>query len=327
MSEIIDSRVQCILETSLSEVSSSSESSSESSQVDSSESSESLSTLESTTSLRRTFRVRHSSLFRDIAEKSDRAEDDLIIEDLSTREWRNKIVMKLEHDLSRVVRTEDWKRETECHREISALYVIDLEDVINTHQMTIAMIRRMLRETMKEHMLHEIFFDFEQTRSFFSLFILSVSLEVSQKSSSKIIKVLSKSERFVLTLKKMLNINISWNQTTKNFEVSRSTLARHFREDRIRMSFAKSRRRLDEVEKKTLCKFIDDYTALEFSSRFHMIEQKIMLLIRLREPDFSSLSKNWLRRFLNRHSDYRDKFSRHLNQKRHLNFNKDVFKI
>ena len=86
MSEIIDSRVQCILETSLSEVSSSSESSSESSQVDSSESSESLSTLESTTSLRRTFRVRHSSLFRDIAEKSDRAEDDLIIEDLSTRE-------------------------------------------------------------------------------------------------------------------------------------------------------------------------------------------------------------------------------------------------
>ena len=189
------------------------------------------------------------------------------------------------------------------------------------------MIRRILRETVEEHIHHETSFDFssEKARSSSPISILSVSPEPPQKSPPKVIKVLPKPERFALALE-VLNTNISLNQAAKSFGVSRSTPVRHSKGCRSKTEYAESRRRLNEVEEKALCKFIDDYTALGFPPRFHMIEQKAMLLIRLREPDSSPLGKNWLRRFLDRHPDYRGKFPRHLDQECHWNSNKDVFK-
>ena len=55
-----------------------------------------------------------------------------------------------------------------------------------------------------------------------------------------------------------------------------------------------------------------------------MIREKVMKLLRLR---VASLGINWTKRFLDRYSDYRPRFPRHLDQERHWNTDRKCSRI
>jgi hypothetical protein len=56
-----------------------------------------------------------------------------------------------------------------------------------------------------------------------------------------------------------------------------------------------------------------------------MIEEKVILLLQKREISNSQLKRQWRLRFLKRHSEYRTKFSRHLDQERHWSSDSAIF--
>jgi hypothetical protein len=65
---------------------------------------------------------------------------------------------------------------------------------------------------------------------------------------------------------------------------------------------------------------------LSFSARLWMMKEKAMLFISLRDDDSSSIEENWVKRFIDRHLEYKSRFSRHVAQDRYWNFDDDVFK-
>ena len=82
---------------------------------------------------------------------------------------------------------------------------------------------------------------------------------------------------------------------------------------------------LDDSEEQSILNYIDSSTALGFPARFDMIREKVMRLLRLRVESSASLGINWTKRFLDRYSDYRSRFPRHLDQERHWNTDRKVF--
>jgi hypothetical protein len=83
---------------------------------------------------------------------------------------------------------------------------------------------------------------------------------------------------------------------------------------------------LTDDEEQFLLNFIDDYFKLEFSARLWMLREKISNLIRLRSDEKNPhVDEHWARRFLKRHSQYKSRFSRHLDQDRYFNSNIEIF--
>jgi hypothetical protein len=56
-----------------------------------------------------------------------------------------------------------------------------------------------------------------------------------------------------------------------------------------------------------------------------MIKEKVILLLQKRRISNSQLRRQWRLRFWKRHSEYRTKFSRHLDQERHWNSDSTIF--
>jgi hypothetical protein len=56
-----------------------------------------------------------------------------------------------------------------------------------------------------------------------------------------------------------------------------------------------------------------------------MIEEKVILLFQKRKISNLQLKRQWRLRFLKRHSEYRTKFSKHLDQERHWSFDSAIF--
>ena len=63
--------------------------------------------------------------------------------------------------------------------------------------------------------------------------------------------------------------------------------------------------------------FIDKYCKLTFSFKYKIIKNKIIKFRVFRIEDFNLIKFYSVSRFLNRYSDYKFRFSRHLDQKRH----------
>jgi hypothetical protein len=83
---------------------------------------------------------------------------------------------------------------------------------------------------------------------------------------------------------------------------------------------------LTENEEKFLLNFIENYFKLEFSAKLWMLKEKISNLIRLRNDEENPhVDEHWARRFLKRHSQYKSRFSRHLDQDRYFNSNIEIF--
>jgi hypothetical protein len=79
-------------------------------------------------------------------------------------------------------------------------------------------------------------------------------------------------------------------------------------------------------KKKFLLNFIDDYFKLESLARLWMLKEKISNLIQLRSDEKNPhVDEHWARRFLKRHSQYKNRFSRHLDQDRYFNSNIEIF--
>lgn len=93
------------------------------------------------------------------------------------------------------------------------------------------------------------------------------------------------------------------------------------------IEYSEDRQLLTVDEETAILRFIDNFAALGFPLRLHMLEEKALLLLlrmRCKNPP-KSLGHNWTTRFLHRHSEYRTKFPRHLNQSRHWNSAPEVF--
>jgi hypothetical protein len=70
---------------------------------------------------------------------------------------------------------------------------------------------------------------------------------------------------------------------------------------------------------------MNQFIDLRFSFRKYMIEEKVLLLLQKRRVSIFKLRTHWIDRFLIRHSEYRTKFSRHLDQERHWSSDSTIF--
>jgi hypothetical protein len=100
-------------------------------------------------------------------------------------------------------------------------------------------------------------------------------------------------------------------------EINRKIIDKRLKENRIMKNFSKNRQLLFDQEEKILLEFVNQFIELRFLFRIYMIEEKILFLLQKRRISNLKLRQHWSRRFLKRHSEYRTKFSRHFDQKRH----------
>jgi transposase len=148
---------------------------------------------------------------------------------------------------------------------------------------------------------------------------------VLKSSSSKKIKSIFKSKRESLIMTTVLNEELSCRAIALRHEVSRMTLLKWLKEERTMNDFSKNRQLLSKQEETIILRFVDEFIALRFFLRIYMIEEKVIFLLRKREVSNLKLKRHWIRRFLKRHSEYRTKFSRHLDQERHWSSDSTVF--
>jgi hypothetical protein len=107
--------------------------------------------------------------------------------------------------------------------------------------------------------------------------------------------------------------------------VSRKTVANRLKGKRTMKDCSKNRQLLSDQEETVILRFVDQFTELEFLFRLYMIEEKAVLLLQKRGVSNPKLRKRWINRFLKRHSEYRTKFPRHLNQERRWSSDSAVF--
>ena len=141
-----------------------------------------------------------------------------------------------------------------------------------------------------------------------------------------VIKSLFKSKRFQIVTYQIIKNKRQFIEATIAFDVNWDTLTNRVKNKRLAVVEYDKRCRLsNEAEKSALLQFIDKYCKLNFSFKYEMIRNKTMKLRVLRIEDFKSIKLHWVSRFLSRHSDYKFRFSRHLNQKRHWNTESKIF--
>ncbi len=158
-----------------------------------------------------------------------------------------------------------------------------------------------------------------------------VSSSLSNISSSfsfplkRILKPLSRKIRIEKATNDVQSKIRSIRFATNLYDVSRIIISRRLKKKSTSDKFSRSSL-LTFDEEKALLNFIDDYIQLSFSARLWMMKEKAMLFISLRDDDSSSIEENWVKRFIDRHLEYKSRFSRHVAQDRYWNFDDDVFK-
>ncbi len=161
---------------------------------------------------------------------------------------------------------------------------------------------------------------------FFSSSSLSNCLTSVLKSSSlKKIKNMFKSKRISLTVSTVESKKLSVRAIVLRHEVSRKIIDKRLKEDRTMKDFSKKRQLFSDQKETIILRFVDQFIELRFLFRIYMIEEKIIFLLQKREISNVKLRAHWIKRFLNRHSEYRTKFSRHLDQERHWSSDSTVF--
>jgi hypothetical protein len=146
-----------------------------------------------------------------------------------------------------------------------------------------------------------------------------------RSSSLKKIEIMFKSKRISLIVSTVKNEELSCHAIALRHEVSRMIIRRRLKEKRIMKEFSKNRQLLFEQEETIIFRFVNQFTELRFLLKYYMIEEKVILLLRKRRISNRALRQHWITRFLKRHSEYRTKFSRHLDQERHWSSDSAVF--
>jgi hypothetical protein len=137
-------------------------------------------------------------------------------------------------------------------------------------------------------------------------------------------KIESKFERLVLIVKKFQNEILIVKTAIKKYEVCQNIIINKNRIKRIMFEFFMNRQLLVSHEETIILKFVNKFIALSFFLRLLMMKEKIELILRKRRHNVN-LRMHWIDRFLIKHSEYRAKFSRHLDQERYFNFDRDFF--
>jgi hypothetical protein len=101
-----------------------------------------------------------------------------------------------------------------------------------------------------------------------------------------------KSKRESLIVTTIQNERLSCRAIALRHEVSRMTILKRLKEDRIINEFAKNRQLFFEQEKTIILKFVNEFIALKFSLKKYMIEKKISLLLRKRRISIFKLEKH-----------------------------------
>ncbi len=169
-------------------------------------------------------------------------------------------------------------------------------------------------------------------KEWFNLSSISSSLtnlsSVMFKSSSvkRVLKSLISEERLENVIENVRNREKSARIAARIYEVSRITIQNRLRNKLIKSQSIRKKTLLIENEEQVLLNFIDDYFKLDFSAKLWMLKEKTSNLIRFRnEKKNPHIDENWARRFLKRHSQYKCRFSRHLDQNRYFNSNIEIF--
>jgi hypothetical protein len=146
-------------------------------------------------------------------------------------------------------------------------------------------------------------------------------------SIKRVLKSLSLKERLERVVENVQNDEKSARIASKVYEISRTIIRNRIKNNKSLKSHSiKKRILLIENEEKFLLNFIENYFKLEFSAKFWMLREKISNLIRLRNDEENPhVDEHWARRFLKRHSQYKSRFSRHLDQDRYFNSNIEIF--
>ncbi len=154
-------------------------------------------------------------------------------------------------------------------------------------------IKHDIRQTLQKYLFLVANFEIE-FKVFFSSSssLFSCLASVLKSSSLKKIKNMLKSKRESLIVTTIQNERLSCRAIALRHEVSRMTILKRLKEDRIINEFAKNRQLFFEQEKTIILKFVNEFIALKFSLKKYMIEKKISLLLRKRRISIFKLEKH-----------------------------------
>jgi hypothetical protein len=191
--------------------------------------------------------------------------------------------------------------------------------------MKMSFIRQEIKNALNEYLTTFLISEVEEIVSCRSFSFLSNDLVfVWESFSFKKMKIESKFERLVLIVKKFQNEISIVRVAVKKYEVCRNIIINKSWVKRIMSEFFMNRQLLVSHKETIILKFVNKFIALSFSFRLSMMKEKVELILRERKHNVN-LKVHWIDWFLIRHSEYRAKFSRHFDQERHFNFDRNVF--
>lgn len=141
-----------------------------------------------------------------------------------------------------------------------------------------------------------------------------------------IIKPLSIDDRMKLAVQDVRDGIKTCRHAAKIYGLNHKTVKSRLNGKPSRADKSASEQLLTPNEEQSILNFIDTCTELGFPARLYMLEEKAILLLRLRVVDPPPIGKTWAHRFIKRHSEYKCRFLRHLDQDRYWNTDPVVFK-
>ncbi len=265
--------------------------------------------------------IRSISEFRDV-EKLERRID--------SRDLKEQINRLLDQEMNSVIAFNAWKKKQQLHEKIiiyenfiQMKYFDQLKEYFDS---IVISIRHDIRQILQNYLL----FAAKSEHDFAALSSSSSSLfsclaSVLRSSSLKKIKIMLKSKRISLTVTTVQNDELSCHAIALRHEVCRRIIDNRLKEKRTMKDFSKNRQLFIDQKKAIILEFVNDFIDLKFSFRLYMIEEKVILLFQKRKISNLQLKRQWRLRFLKRHSEYRTKFSKHLDQERHWSFDSAIF--
>ena len=133
-------------------------------------------------------------------------------------------------------------------------------------------------------------------------------------AKSTTIKPLPYDTRINLAIAEVHKGNASRRSIAKKFRVNQTTLQARLDDKPTMADKANSQHLLTLLEEQAILNFIDEATGYGFPARLYMIVEKAALLISLQMNNPPPIGIHWVRRFVNRHSQLRSRFLRHLDQ-------------
>ena len=290
---------------------------------------------EMTSTRRRSEFVIMSPLYRGTVEeeKRDHSVNSVVVDEISASEWRmsrkwKKLVARqIEAEIDEAYAIENEKKVLHLQREVTFLQHLNQQQYfVNLRfldpSINVKKIRDDIQKKLVEHLRNEVPTSSPPWIPTSSL----TSVVVSFSSAKSVLKSIPKFERFQIAVDRILMNKMSITQTARTFDVNRGTLLNRVKSKRLAViEYDKKCRLLNEAEESALLHFIDRYCKLGFPPKYEMIRDKVMKLRALRIEDPEPIELHWVSRFLNRHSDYKSKFPRHLDQKRHWNTEPKIF--